>query len=139
MAYVRYVAAESVMVGHLASITYEFDVQLTRADRSIEILKSSQRSMAGNKETLFFGRIATWQVTLFPVPAIEADLYREFLDSTANGQVFVFDPYGQSGHNVNPLQVDREDQGYTERRVNITGDPMYSDYLEFSFTVSEHS
>jgi hypothetical protein len=138
MSYVEYVATESVMVGHLASITYGFEFQVTRADRSVEQLRSGQRSLSGKREVLFFGQIVRWEVVMFPIPAIEADLYREFLDSVADGQVFTFDPYGTRDAPVRALAVELDDDSYTERRVTITGDPEYSDYLEFSFRVSEH-
>lgn len=139
MSYIEYVATESIMVGHVASVTYGMACQLTKADRRVETLKSSQRSLSGRRETLYFGKIATWDITFFPVPNEEADWIREFLDSTADGQVFTLDPYGTRDSPVMAMAVTREDAGYTERRVTLTGSPATLDHIEFGFSVSVNS
>lgn len=139
MAYVEYVATESVMTGHASSVTYGFEFSTQRADRTVEVLKEAPRSLSGVVEVLHFGRVVRWDVLMFPIPTIEADLYREFLDSTADGQTFVFDPYGSRDAPQLSMSVYRMDGGYSERRCTITGDPRYSDHLEFGFAVGVRS
>lgn len=139
MPWVSYTASESVIPLHIAGITYTFNFRVQRADQSVEILKKEQRALSGKKETLYFGRISTWEVMLEPIQASETALLLEFLDSTADGQLFMFDPYGISESPIRPKQVDRDDTGYTVVRKTSTGDPAFSDLLEYSFKVSEVS
>lgn len=139
MPYVIYTATESVVSGHVLNVQYSLFFSIQSADRSKEILKRTQRALAGNKETLYFGKVATWSVLIEPVPAVQGPLIEEFLDSTADGQVFTFDPYGTEVAPKRAMQCDREDMGYTPRRVTITGDPQYSDAMEYSFSVNERA
>lgn len=137
MPWVSYTASESVMALHIAGISYTFNFRVQRADQAVEILKREQRAMAGKKETLYFGRLSTWEITLEPIPASETALVLEFLDSTADGQMFTFDPYGSNESPGRPMQVDRDDTGYTVVRKTSTGDAQFSDLLEYSFKLSE--
>lgn len=140
MAWANYVATlDSLHVLHVAGVTYSVAFRLTRADKSTEILKNEQRSLAGDKETLYYGRMRTWSITLEPIPAAETPLIEEFLASTANGQVFTFDPYGIETNPGLPMLVDREDKGHSMRRVTVTGDPLYSDHFEYSFSLNQRT
>lgn len=140
MPWANYVAtSDSLIALHVAGVTYSVTFRLTKADRMNEILKTEQRSLAGDKETLYFGRVRTWSITLEPIPAAETPLIEEFLASTANGQVFTFDPYGIETNPGLPMLVDREDKGHSTRRVISTGDAMFSDYFEYSFSLNQRT
>lgn len=139
MPFVRYIAKESIVPGHVLNVQYTLAFSVQRADQSKQILKEMQRALAGNKETLYWGKISTWTVTMEPVPANQSALIEEFLDSTADGQQFSFDPWGTDIAPVREMLCDREDMGYTPRRVTITGDPTYSDAIEYSFIINERS
>lgn len=135
MAWVEYVATEAIMPGHVASVSYAFEFQITQDDPIVEDLVVDKRSLSGYSERLYFGWTETRQVRMFPTPELEMALVREFLHSTADGQVFVFDPYGRLDQPGQPMSVVRADTGYAPRRVNVSGRPLYDDYKEISFTV----
>lgn len=137
MPFATYVATESIAPGHVLNAEYTLRFGVQSADIANEILKREQRSLSGVKETLHFGRIRRWTIVLEPVPAELLPYYEEFFDSTADGQQFLIDPYGSEFAPLQLMNVDREDTGYSQRRVTITGDPMFSDMVEFSFQVSE--
>lgn len=137
MAYFQYVAAESIMTGHVNGVTYDFDWPIQMADRTVKTLREQPASLSGKTETLYFGKQSRWSVTLAPVLAQERFLIEEFLDSVANGQVFSFDPHGTELRPQRLLQVVRDDEEYTVRRKTITGQPEELDYLEYSFSVLE--
>ena len=139
MPFATYLATESIAPGHVLNAQYTIRFQVQRADQSTEILKREPRAMAGNKETLHFGRIRRWSITLAPFPAEELPYYEEFMDSTADGQAFILDPYGSELAPGKPMTVDREDTGHSPSRRIITGDPIYSDMIEISFQVSERA
>lgn len=136
MPFVTYTATESIAPGHTLNNQYTLSFLISSLDPRFEILKREQRSMSGAKETLFFGNLERYAVTMEPVAAELLPYYREFVKSTADGQAFVFDPFGVEMAQILPLTVDREDTGHTERRITNTGDPVYSDMIEFSFEVS---
>jgi hypothetical protein len=137
MPYATYVARTKLITGHVASVTYTFQFALSNFEERIENLRERPRSLAGNAETLYYGTIRKFSVTFMPIPAIEMPLFEEFLFSTADGQTFVFDPYGIPDAPRMPLLVDREDNGHTKQRLTMTDDPLNSDYFEFSIELSE--
>jgi hypothetical protein len=139
MPWVTYKATESIAPGHTLNVTYTLSFSIVKADPRYETLKREQRSLSGKKEALYYGNITRWSVTMEPVPAEMIPYYEEFLRSTADGQAFTFDPYGTELNPKRPITVDREDSGHTQRRVTMTGDPVYSDMTEFSFEASERS
>lgn len=139
MAFVTYRASESLIPFHVATVQYSIDFSVQSADKQSEILKREQRSLSGVKETLYYGKKVTWSIKTGPIVASECGLFEEFLDSTADGQVFTFDPHGSSQNPRASMQCDREDSGWQRRRMTITGDPQYSDHFEYMFTVSQRS
>jgi hypothetical protein len=139
MPYATYKATEAIASGHTLNNTYTLSFQVQQAAPRNEILKREQRSLSGQKETLFYGNLVRWSIMLAPFPAELLPYYEEFLKSTADGQVFVIDPYGSELSPVKLLTVDRDDTGHTLTRMVPTGDPQYSDMWECSFEVSERS
>lgn len=137
MPWANYVASESIIPIHAAGTQYTLQFQLQIADQGNKIEKAEPRALAGNKETLYFGRTRTWMITLDRTPVLEMPLIEEFLYSTADGQVFTFDPYGSPLNPVRPMVVDRQDMGHTVRRAVLTGDPVHTDLFEFSFELNE--
>lgn len=95
-------------------------------------LKKSQESLSGNLETQFYGQKRVYRVVLEPVLDSESEALREFIDSTADGQLFTLDPYGFPDQPVRPLTVVREDQGASENiRLRDGGDA----WVQFEFEV----
>jgi hypothetical protein len=139
MAYVTYVARESLALGHVAEAEYTLPVKLTpNLRRPRKTLKQSQESISGKVEIQYYGRVTTWSVELEPMPLNEALIVVEFLDSTADGQQFEFDPYGSPTFpSAYARAVIREDDGYDEPRVLPRGRGGLDDYVQYSFTVRE--
>lgn len=135
MALVTYIARRSLVSGHVLDENYSLRLSMTPAsERSVQDLKNPQRSLAGNTETQFFGQVQNWSVQLAPCGLQDADLIREFLDSTADGQSFLFDPYGTEARATRwVLSVVRDDEGYSETRVVTVGRGGEDDFIQFTF------
>jgi hypothetical protein len=138
MAYVVYQASRALVPAHIVGVDYELALTISDLIRpSGGDLKEMPQAIAGNVETLFFGEVRTWSVTLAPVRISEAAIYYEFLRSTADGQEFTFDPYGSVGHNIAVMQVVRADDGYTEASFQREGRNGSTDWVTLGFQVRE--
>lgn len=138
MAYVTYEARRGLVGYHASGTSYvvDFDITSLKSPNGSD-LKVKTKSLSGQIETLYFGEERIWQVTIAPIQANSplAGLLFEFLRSTADGQQFVFDPYGRNDNDVQPMAVIREDDGYTrETFQEIDG---VSDYIKLGFSVRE--
>ena len=134
---VTYVARDSLVPGHVAGQQYTMVFAITAADPSTARLAEKAESLDGHVETLDHGRVRTWSITLLPLPNLECDIVREFLDSTGDGQLFTIDLFGTEENVRDPKSVVREDSGQSERRVVSTDDATHDDMFEFSFSVRE--
>jgi hypothetical protein len=138
MAWVSYIARRQLAPSHFAGTTYSLPLRLTEiTPPSGGALKTTQESMDGSIETLYFGRRRVWGITLAPVQIhLAAELY-EFLESTDDGQLFTFDPYGSEEVPVRLLNVMRADDGYTESTFQREGKGGHTDWVTLGFTVRE--
>lgn len=135
MSYVTYEARRSIALGHVAGVIYTLPLILTRADRQQADDVKRQRSMSGRTESLYFGSVVTWDVAVAPVPHTLVPLYREFLDSTADGQTFQFN--ADSNLEADEFDVIRDDDGYSDQRaIQSTVGTRY-DRFTFNFRLRE--
>jgi hypothetical protein len=135
---VTYTARRGLAVGHVVDTSYTWDISISDLQRpSGRDLKETQESISGAVETLFFGEVRIWSVTLAPIRIRDAGIHYEFLRSTADGQVFNFDPYGSAGHPVQSLNVVRADSGYTESVFIREGAGGLTDRVTLGFQVRE--
>lgn len=137
MSYFNYTARRSLAADHVAEGVYDLIVETTPDSvRHVQDLKNTNQSLNGHVETQFFGQTEAWDIQLAPVHSTDVDLIREFLDSTADGQLFIFDPYSMdidtSGWS---MSVVRDDSGYTETRFASLGNGGADDFIQFSFRV----
>lgn len=135
MAYVIYTARRSLAPGHVVDVAYTLPIILTRADRRSDADVRRQRSLSGRTETLFYGNAVTWDIAVAPVRYALVPLYREFLDSTIDGQTFQFNPF--SNLETEDLDVIRDDDGYNDQRTVQTGAGHTKDLFTFQFRVRE--
>lgn len=137
MSFVTYTARRSLVSGHVAETDYNLELELTdRLVPSVEDLKKKQESLSGKVETQFYGQVKTREVELAPVSLENTAQIIEFLDSTADGQEFIFDPYGTEAEPSDyATAVIREDTGYSERRF-MTRSGL-NDAVQYTFTVRE--
>jgi hypothetical protein len=138
MASVAYEARRGIISGHTFGADYTLDLDFEAIARpNGDDLKNGSESLSGTVETLFFGERRVWQFTIAPfaVNAGIAGQIFEFVRSTADGQQFSIDPYGTVDTPVQPLNVIREDDGYTEEPfVAVDG---VGDYVKVTFQVRE--
>ena len=138
MAYASYVARRALAPGHASGSPYGLPMSLTDVQApSAGTLRTVTKTLSGAVETLFFGEERIWSLTLAPVRRRDAALLYEFLRSTADGQVFAFDPYGTEGQNVQRMNVVREDAGYTETPFARDGRGGLTDWVTLAFQVRE--
>jgi hypothetical protein len=139
MGWATYVAKRELAPGHVADDSYTIPLTLTQEGfESIgKDLKETPKSISGAVEVLYFGREKIWAITLEPVSDEESLLLREFIESTADGQTFSFDPYGTEAAPRRVLSVKRNDEGAKETNFLRTGDPGGSDAVQFSFEIRE--
>ncbi len=135
MAYVTYEARRSLAPGHVASVAYTLPIILTRADRRSEADVRRQRSLSGRTETLFYGNAVTWDIAIAPVRQSQVVYYREFLDSTIDGQTFQINPFNNL--ETAELSVIRDDSGYEDQRAVQSNAGHHLDLFTFQFRVRE--
>lgn len=137
MAFVSYIARRSVVEEHVQDDTYDLAFEVTdQTVRSSQTLKNSERSLNGKVETQFFGQVETWSVQTAPLSLADAALMREFLDSTADGQEFSFDPYSMESDTSGwAMTAIRADDGYTENRFMPIGSGGANDYFQYTFQI----
>jgi hypothetical protein len=131
---VTYVARRELASGHFEGTEYSLEFDIANLQRPTGgDLKTKSKSLDGTTETLYFGKEKIWSVTTVPeqISSEQAELLYEFLDSTADGQTFTFDPYDDG----TGFQVSREDEGYEE--VPFSPINGVDDYAQFSFQVRE--
>ncbi len=114
MGYATYTAKRSLANSHAIDVAYTIPLSLQDLVFAGADLKVPQKSLSGKVETLFFGQEKIYRVILEPILDAESAAVREFIDSTADGHTFVFDPHGLPGQPVRELTVIREDSGATE-------------------------
>lgn len=114
----------------VVGVSYAIEFGPQDLTRSANTVKSVQRSMGGQGNTLKFRDEYFWQVTTDVVDKDAFDEYRRFLDSVSDGQTFTFDPYGTVSAVDAPKSVELESTGYTEGRFGPR-------LLNASFTVRE--
>lgn len=116
--HVTYTATRSIAPGHQIGVVYELPLLfLADATQSVQDLKEEPEAMAGNFETLFYGQVRRWSFSVAAMSIPQAANLREFLDSTAGGELFTMDPYGSPEAPRQLMTVRRRDTGYTEERV----------------------
>jgi hypothetical protein len=135
MAYAIYTAKRSLAPNHAPSLTYTLQLVLSRADRRTTPSIRRQESLSGRIETRYYGSPVTWDVEVAPFPASHLPLYREFLDSTADGQQFTM-------NFLSELQADerlviRDDDGYVDERFVQSGNGHRNDFFRVQFRVRE--
>lgn len=135
MAYVIYTARRSLAPGHVVDVVYQLPLILTRADRRSDADVRRQRSLSGRTETLFYGNSVTWDIGIAPVRHGLVPLYREFLDSTIDGQTFQLNPV--SNLEADELDVIRDDNGYGDQRAVQTTAGHSKDLFSFQFRARE--
>lgn len=136
---VQYVARRSLATGHTLGALYSMNLDLKQKDRKRDPSRTRHLSLAGSAYTIYNRGDTLWVCRSAPVQLAVADLWREFLDSVEDGQVFFWDPTHWAGSSPSALRsVVIESDGYTEDRV--ARQPNQSDdYYEFGFTLREQS
>jgi hypothetical protein len=140
MGYATYIAKRELAPSHVENSTYTIPLTLTQEGFEFtgKDLKESPKSLSGVIETLYFGSEKVWMITLEPVNDEESFLLREFIESTADGQSFAFDPYGsEDAPSSRLMTVKRNDDGAKETVFLRTGDPGGADVVQFSFEVRQ--
>ncbi len=138
MGWVTYIARRSLAPSHFVETSYTFALSITDVRRpTAGALKRMPESLSGVVETLYFGRGRTWIVQLAPVQIHLAQIHYEFLESTDDGQVFTFDPYGTEDFPRWAMNVKRADDGYSEDIFQREGRGGLTDWVSLGFTVRE--
>lgn len=136
MAFAEYIARRRLAPGHVVGTVYGLQLTLVGADRSVAVLREQPEALDGSSETLYFGEKVSWQIRTIPYSEPIAGLVREFLASVSDGQVFLFDLYGNGAGSVQEISVTL-DGAYSEARAVQYGSGGRDDRFRFSFAVRE--
>ena len=100
--------------------TRSFNLSLRTLDRSSNIIKTTQRALGGNSETIRIRNDVYWdmQTALIHIDNIPA--IREFIHSVDAGESFTFDPYGSVAVSDSPRSVEMDQDSYQETREEMT-------------------
>lgn len=138
MGFAVYEARRRLAPNHASGTSYSLPLLITDVfPPSGGALKVSPVSLNGTVETLYHGRERIWTVRLAPVQIHLADLLYEFLESTDDGQLFTFDPYGSEDLPRQVLSVVRSDSSYTEETFLREGRGGHTDWVTLGFAVRE--
>lgn len=138
MAFALYMARRRLAPNHVSGTSYSLPLSIANVSPpSGGALKAMPVSLNGTVETLYHGRERLWSVHLAPVQIHLADLVYEFLESTDDGQVFTFDPYGSEELPRQPMSVVRSDSGYSEDSFQREGRGGHTDWVSLGFSVRE--
>jgi hypothetical protein len=130
-----YTARRSLITGHTAGVQYALSLSTTATTRSREVRKTDQRSLSGQKETLYFRGSRRWRVVFAPVRGNDLKAMIEFLDSTESGDVFTATLDGDA---LTPVNVTRADSGYTLNEfMAVGGAPLTNDWFTADIDVEE--
>ena len=138
MGFATYTARRKLSPGHVAGMVYTIPIIATAADESSQILRAMSESLAGNVETLYFGEVSRWEISVAAEEGRRQLVLREFLASIADGQIFTLDPYGtEDAPSSMLMQCIREDSGASANRVLSSGWDGENDYFAYRFAVRE--
>ncbi len=131
MAAITYTAKRSLMDGHVAGQSYEFEVLLSDWTPDSDPETSSSTSLSGRKFTTLHRIEKSFSAQTIPVDKLgdEAELANqiaEWRDSVAAGEAFTIDPLGTLGDD--PLEVELDGK-VRESLYNSVG------YYTYSFKV----
>lgn len=119
---ITYTAKRSLKSGHSADTEYSIDFDAQVLGKSYKTVKTTQKSLGGQSETMRIRRDAFWDVKTDLLSEADLDDWREFMASTDAGETFTFDPYGTIASPDDAVSVEREDESDGEDRV---GDSLY--------------
>ena len=133
MGWASYVARRELAPNHFVATTYTLPLALTEfRETGSADLKVRNEVLSGKRaEIIYFGRRKCLRVTLEPMPEEESAIVREFLESTADGQIFDFDPWGEAASPVRQMQVQRQDDRHSE--TPFLGAGGQYDWVVFGF------
>lgn len=136
MGWTTYTARRSLAFNHFAETAYTLELELTAFESKSADIVHEEKSISGIVERQFYGQEKIWQVTLAPVLDSESELLREFIDSTADGQTFSFDPSGSAAApSRRRMLVVRADEGATE--TCFIGNGSDEGMAQFAFSVRQ--
>jgi hypothetical protein len=121
-----FTAKRSLLPGRASGISVGLEVDLLDAVRRRELRKEVHRASAGAQETLYLGADTCWDLEFEPVSGEMYSRLKEFLDSTAGGELFQVSVYGTE---VKPITAWRNDSGYSARPLIRTGDRALDGYV----------
>jgi hypothetical protein len=134
MTAVTYEAKRSIIAGHAPLTDYSLDLSCTAIEPSRTQTQEVAESLSGDRETLRFNVILTWDVTLAPIGGATLSAVEEFLHSVESGEQFSFDPYGTSNTPDAPIECEL-DGTFQKKRQTLLGQGGKNDLFTFSFRV----
>lgn len=126
---ITYVARRSLVGWHTAETAYTLDLSLRVKDREVESSSSAAVSLGGRVVTTFQSISVFWRCDTGWLTLAQAQEFREFLDSAADGQYMQFDPENGAGGVSVPS---------TARTVVLYGKKYSEQRLQTGATQAEH-
>lgn len=128
---IEYTAQRTLISGHTAGTTYDFDVSVNRYDRSSKANVDESKSIdMSTVQRLYHGTEESYaiQTIAYKDDSTIVAQMRELLDSVADGSTFAVDLYGTTATADDPITVTLIGSEYTETRVSMH-------YIQFAFEV----
>lgn len=135
MSAVTYTAKREIISGHTVDIEYTIDLRILPLGRGKDVGKQEHTSLSGKSETVMWRNLREWQVTTGALKNSDADLVREFLESTVAGEQFEFDEFGSASVPDNAIAVVAVGTYSEQRAIQKAGDGGRNDYFRFSFSM----
>lgn len=85
--------AKRALSGHAAGDTVTLTFSVADLTQSRSVVRDTQRTLSGKRETLYHNGTRSWQVTTEPMTSTTLDALEEFLTAVEDGTPFDFEPY----------------------------------------------
>lgn len=133
MGKITFNAKRSLLSGHSIGQLITLEIDFTEAVRSRAVRKNVHRASGGATETIYTGADTQWSFTIGPFETARKLEVAEFMDSTAEGEMFRVWPYGEEDSPDLVLDILRTSDGYTISRV-LTGTTRAQDLHAVAFS-----
>ena len=134
MGLVVFTALRSLLPAHAEGDEVTLNVDLQDAIRGRLVRRDTPRASDGNPETLYHGADTKWELEIAPVSGTTYAMIKEFLDSTAGGELFRIWAYGTEAAPISCYRMG----GYAPKVFQRTGQKG-ADSFAVRFSATEAS
>lgn len=141
--------AKRAIHSHAVGDTVTLTLSAAEMTPSRRVVRDTQKSLSGRRETLYHNGTRTWSVTTEPMSSTTLDQFEEFLTAVEDGSQFDFEPWYAGGspgatdsaenrlRTVPTVRCVLGGEGYDLSRLIGDGTGGALDWYQVTFSVEE--